>query len=80
MGQQQEHIQQTTEQVFNFIRDYIHQYGGLAPSQREIALACYLGESTVLRYLDRLEAKGRIIRHLGKARSITLPEDYHESE
>lgn len=79
MAQQKEHIQQTTEQVYNFIRDYIHQYG-IAPSQHEIALACYLGESTVLRYLDRLEAQGRIIRHLGKARSITFPERYHDPE
>jgi hypothetical protein len=35
--------------------------------------ACYIGRSTVLRHLDRLEIQGRIIRGPGRARGITLP-------
>ncbi len=62
---------QTTESVFTFIEAYIAQEG-IAPSQREIAEACYLAPSAVLRHLDRLEAWGRIARLPNKARSIRL--------
>lgn len=61
----------TTEAVFTFIEQYIAQEG-IAPSQREIAEACYLAPSAVLRHLDRLEAWGRIVRLPNKARSIRL--------
>ena len=62
---------ETTRQIFDFIRDYYeqHSYG---PSQREMAEACYIVRSGVIRHLDRLEAWGCIIRKPGSARSITL--------
>ncbi|MEP7292251.1 MAG: hypothetical protein ABI835_10725 [Chloroflexota bacterium] len=62
------------ETVYQFISAYIgaHRY---SPSLREISAECYIGRSTVLRYLDRLEAYGRIRRETGKARSITLRKD-----
>lgn len=63
---------ETTEAVFAFIEQYIAKED-IAPSQREIAEACYLAPSAVLRHLDRLEAWGWIIRQPGKARSIRLP-------
>jgi len=66
-----EHVEQTLEGIYDFIRRYIAE-NGYAPSLREISDGCYLGRSTVLRYLDKLEAKGRISRTMGKARSITL--------
>ncbi|MEO8391767.1 MAG: winged helix-turn-helix transcriptional regulator [Chloroflexota bacterium] len=69
------HIDQTSEALFGFIRTYIHE-NGYSPSLREIAEGCYLGRSTVLRYLDKLEAKGRIARTIGKARSIALLEEH----
>lgn len=61
----------TTEAVFTFIEGYIAKEG-IAPSQREIAEACYLAPSAVPRHLDRLEAWGRIARLPNKARSIRL--------
>jgi len=63
---------QTTEAVFVFIEQYIARES-IAPSQREIAEACYLAPSAVLRHLDRLEAWGWIIRQPNKARSIRIP-------
>jgi SOS-response transcriptional repressor LexA len=63
---------ETTEAVFAFIQQYIMDEG-MAPSQREIAKACYLAPSAVLRHLDRLEAWGWIIRQPNKARSIRIP-------
>jgi len=71
MGQRKEHFQQTTEQVYNFIRDYIQEYG-VSPSQRQIAEGCYLSRGGLIRYLDRLEAQQRILRDTGLARSIRL--------
>jgi len=62
---------ETTEAVYNFIRTYIEQRG-FSPSLREIAAGCFLGHSTIIRYLDRLEAMGYITRELGVARSIRL--------
>lgn len=63
---------ETTEAIFAFIQQYIANEG-IAPSQREIAEACYLAPSAVLRHLDRLEAWGWIIRQPSKARSIRIP-------
>jgi SOS-response transcriptional repressor LexA len=63
--------QETTEAVYNFIIHYIHT-NNYPPTTREIACACYLGTSTVLRHLDKLEAWGRITRHPGRARSIAV--------
>ena len=66
-------IEQTMDTLYSFIHAYI-QDNGYAPSLREISKGCYLGRSTVMRYLDKLEARGRIHRADGKARSITLAE------
>lgn len=59
------------ESVYNFVQRYIDQHH-YAPSQREIARACFMGKSTVLRCLDKLEAKGLISREPGRARGIGL--------
>jgi len=59
------------EVVYAFIEKFIHEHG-YSPSMREIGFGCHIGRSTVLRYLDRLEAQGRISRELGTARSISL--------
>lgn len=65
---------QTMEFVYEFIRGYIHEHG-FSPSVREISSGCYLGRSTVSRYLDRLEDNGRISSEAGIARSIALVEE-----
>jgi DNA-binding MarR family transcriptional regulator len=69
---------ETTEAVYHFIVTYMEAHDGLAPSQREIAEACYIARSAVIRHIDRLEAWGRIIRDLNKARSIRLPKAHLE--
>ncbi len=61
----------TTGIVYAFIVAYMAQHG-YAPSVREIAHGCFLGLGTVMWHLTRLEARGRIRREPGVARSITL--------
>lgn len=61
----------TTEQVYLFLCQYIDEHG-YSPSIREIALGCYIGRSTVIRHLDRLEGQGRISRELEQPRSIQI--------
>ena len=77
MNEQQ--LDQTLQAMYDFIEGYIrdHRY---PPSLREIAAACYLGRSTVLRYLAKLEAQGRITRMEGKARSIALVKQEQENK
>ncbi len=60
-----------TGEVYAFVERYIEEHG-YAPSLREIAAGCYLGTSSVLRHLDKLEALGWIAREPGRARSLTL--------
>lgn len=60
------------EQVYAFIVAYIYENTN-SPSLREIADACYIGRSTTYRFLDKLEAQGRIVREEGQARNIRLP-------
>jgi repressor LexA len=67
-------LEDTLETVYQFIRSYSLE-NGYPPSHREISVACYIGRSTVLRYLDKLEKRGRIIRTLSKARGIHLIEN-----
>jgi DNA-binding MarR family transcriptional regulator len=59
------------EAVYRFVQTYIQKHG-LAPSQREIADGCYINVAYVGRYLDLLEARGRLTRERGQARSIRL--------
>ena len=58
------------EEVYTVIRDYIARHGR-PPTLREIGEACFMSTTNVLRYLDRLEAHGRIQRKRG-SRGITL--------
>ena len=60
-----------TARVYDVIRAYFKQYG-FAPSLRDISEACYMSPSNVVRYLDKLEAQGRISRELRKPRSIAI--------
>jgi repressor LexA len=64
---------EVTAQVYAFIRAYFDEHG-FAPSLRDIGAACYLSPSNVVRYLDRLEARGLISREIRKPRSIALLE------
>lgn len=65
-----------TNTVYDFIHDYFAE-NGFSPTLREIANACYMSTTTVVRYLDKLCAAGRISRELQKPRSIALLDLQH---
>jgi SOS-response transcriptional repressor LexA len=60
--------------VLAFIRAFFDEHGH-SPSLTEIADACFISRTTVLRYLDLLEARGCINRTPAMPRSISLTED-----
>jgi SOS-response transcriptional repressor LexA len=62
-----------TDKVYIFVQNYIHEYG-YPPSIREIAKGCYINKTYAVRYLDILEAQGRLTRQPGKARGMRLTE------
>lgn len=61
----------TVDGVYDFIHQFIDQKH-YSPNYREIAAGCHVGYSGVGRYLERLQAQGRIEYEPGKARSIRL--------
>ena len=69
----------TTRQVYKFIYDHIRSHNR-PPTMREISAACFIGRSTTLRHLDRLEAGGWIVREPGLARGILLTDKTLEGE
>ena len=65
------HVNKTTECVYLYIRDHITEHG-YGPSLRQAADHCYIGTSTLMRHLDKLEALGLLAREPGTARGLTL--------
>ncbi len=65
------HTEETSEDVYQFIRQYVAAHG-YAPTIREISEGCFMSATNVIRYLDKLEAWGRISREPRKPRSISL--------
>ena len=61
------------EEIYSFIKEYISE-NGMSPSFREIGKSCFISQPTVVRYLDILEAQGRILRLSGVARSLRITE------
>ncbi len=59
------------EDVFRFLCQYNRQFG-YSPTMRELSESCFMSRSNIYRYLDKLEAQGRISRDSGIARGITL--------
>ena len=62
---------QTLEIVYRFICAYVAA-NGYPPSLRELSKGTYMSVASVIRYLDRLEAEGRIRRDSNISRGITL--------
>jgi DNA-binding MarR family transcriptional regulator len=60
-----------TETIFQFLCTYIHSRN-VSPTLQEIADGCYVGVTTVVYHLDKLEKRGRISRDSNKHRSIRL--------
>lgn len=65
--------------VYNFIAEYIGK-NGFPPSQREIAVGCYLSRSSVALYLDHMVKLNWIRRSRGMSRSIILMRESHDVE
>lgn len=62
---------QILEDVFTFLCEHNRQFG-YSPTMREISTACFISRTNIYRYLDKLEAQGRISRDAGIARGINL--------
>jgi len=71
------HVEMVSEEVYQYIRRYIAE-NGFAPTIREISEGCYMSATNVIRYLDKLEAWGRISREPRTPRSIRLLEQEHD--
>jgi MarR-like DNA-binding transcriptional regulator SgrR of sgrS sRNA len=67
--------QETVEQVYAFIKDYIREHT-YPPTLKEIAAGCFMSRTHVTRYVDWLQALGRIARDSKLARGITLLDDH----
>ena len=68
---------QMVEKVWHFICDFNHQFG-YPPALREIADHAFMSRPNLYRYLDYLEAEGRISREPGVARGITILQESDE--
>lgn len=62
---------ETVDSVYAFICNYIETQG-YPPSQREIAQGCFMSVGNVVRYLDKLEARGFLYREPNIPRGIQL--------
>lgn len=63
------------EKQLQVVMEYIETYferEGRSPSFDDIAEACYMTRSSVARYVDMLEGRGRIRRVPGVPRSMSL--------
>lgn len=61
--------------VSKLVYDFLVTYGeahGFPPAIREIASGTFMGTASVMRALDKLEARGCIVREPGRARSIRI--------
>lgn len=57
--------------TLTYIQRYMSEHG-TSPATKDIAAGIGKSPSAVVKYLDRLEAHGRIAREPGKARSIRI--------
>lgn len=69
--------QDTVEQVYNFIKDYIREHT-YPPTLKEIGKGCFMSRTNATRYVDILQAKGRIARNPKLSRGITLLDDHND--
>jgi SOS-response transcriptional repressor LexA len=67
-------LKEDTDRVYEFVRSYIKERR-VAPSHREIAEGCYMSRSSVQRHLDLLAAYGKVVREVGLARGLWLPDE-----
>jgi repressor LexA len=65
------------EQVYAFIKAYIREHT-YPPTLKEIAENCYMSRTHVTRYVDILQARGRLARNPKLSRGITLLDDHDE--
>ncbi len=65
---------ETMEQIYTFIKDYIREHT-YPPTLKEIGKGCYMSRTNATRYVDLLQALGRIARNPKLSRGITLLDD-----
>jgi DNA-binding MarR family transcriptional regulator len=65
------------DKIWRFICDFNQQFG-YPPNLRQIADHAYTSRPNLYRYLDHLEAEGRLSREPGVARGITILESCAE--
>jgi len=68
-----------TQTVFEFICRFVREHT-YPPTLDEIAQACFIARSTVVRHIDRLEGEGRIARNPNISRGITLLDDCPDAD
>ena len=71
MNTQNRNLDPRLAPIYEFLEEYMA-LNGYAPSLREIGDHCHLDHTTAMRYLDKLEAKGLLVRTSKRARSIIL--------
>lgn len=64
-------MHENAARVYQFIDTFVTE-NHYHPSLADVAAGCYISRSTVVRYLDLLEAWGCITRDPGVARSIAI--------
>lgn len=64
-----------TAQVLAFLRQYVTERNGMAPSLSEVSKACYMSVNQVRIHLEILEARGLLRREPRRARAIWLLDD-----
>ena len=73
-------LKEDTARVLDYVRLYINERKGAAPSMREIANGCFISVSQVVTHLEILEAYGVIRRTPGRARAIWLVDSDEKEE
>ena len=73
-------LKDDTARVLDYVRLYISERNGVAPSIREIATGCFISVSQVSTHLEILEAYGVIRRAPGRARAIWLVDKEEKEE
>jgi SOS-response transcriptional repressor LexA len=69
-----EYLTERQRRVFEYVRNFI-QKNGVAPSQTEIASACFVRQGNVTKVLSALEKKSCIEYYRYEARGIELREE-----
>ena len=80
MAARKPNLKEDTSRVYKYLRMFLTDKNGMAPTVREMAVGCAIAPSQVIHHLEILEAHGLIVRKQGMARAIWIVEDSAEDE